>query len=89
MVFRSTRVELAEDGGVAVDGELEIKGIARPVSATGTYRPPVEDPFGATRAASVTATATSRSRGPRPPLDRGPSGDARLGRPRHCFARGR
>jgi hypothetical protein len=25
IVFRSTRVELAEDGGVALDGELEIK----------------------------------------------------------------
>jgi polyisoprenoid-binding protein YceI len=51
IVFRSTRVELAEDGGVALDGELEIKGIARPVTATGAYRPPVEVPFGATRAA--------------------------------------
>ena len=51
IAFRSTRVELAEDGGVAVDGELEIKGIARPVTATGTYQPPVEDPFGASRMA--------------------------------------
>jgi polyisoprenoid-binding protein YceI len=51
IVFRSTRVELAGDGGAAVDGELEIKGIARPVSATGTYQPPVEDPYGASRTA--------------------------------------
>jgi polyisoprenoid-binding protein YceI len=51
IVFRSTRVELAEDGGLAVDGELEIKGIARPVTATGTYQFPVEDPYGASRAA--------------------------------------
>jgi polyisoprenoid-binding protein YceI len=51
IAFRSTHVELAEDGGVAVDGELEIKGIAWPVTATGTYRPPVEDPFGAARMA--------------------------------------
>jgi polyisoprenoid-binding protein YceI len=51
IVFRSTRVELAEDGDVVVDGELEIRGIVRPVTASGTYRPPVEDAFGATRMA--------------------------------------
>jgi polyisoprenoid-binding protein YceI len=51
IVFCSTRVELAEDGGVALDGELEIKGTARPVTATGSYRPPIEDPYGASRAA--------------------------------------
>jgi polyisoprenoid-binding protein YceI len=51
LVFHSTRVELAEDGGVAVDGELEIKGIVSPVTATGTYQTPIEDAFGATRTA--------------------------------------
>jgi polyisoprenoid-binding protein YceI len=61
IVFRSTRVELAEDGGVALDGELEIKGIARPVTATGTYQPPVEDPFGATRAAIELSNVVDRS----------------------------
>jgi polyisoprenoid-binding protein YceI len=60
IVFRSTRVELAEEGGVAVDGELEIKGIARPVTATGTYQPPLEDPFGATRAAIELSAVVDR-----------------------------
>jgi polyisoprenoid-binding protein YceI len=60
IVFRSTRVELAEDGGVAVDGELEIKGIARPVTAIGTYQAPVEDAFGATRAAIELRTVVDR-----------------------------
>jgi polyisoprenoid-binding protein YceI len=60
IVFRSTRVELAEDGGVAVDGELDIKGIVRPVTATGTYRPPVEDPYGASRGAIELGTVVDR-----------------------------
>jgi polyisoprenoid-binding protein YceI len=60
IVFRSTRVELTDDGGVAVDGELEIKGIARPVSATGTFRAPLEDPFGTTRAAIELSTVVDR-----------------------------
>jgi polyisoprenoid-binding protein YceI len=60
IVFRSTGVELAEDGGIAVHGELEIKGIARPVTATGTYRPPVEDPYGATRTALELSTVVDR-----------------------------
>ena len=60
IVFRSTRVELAEDGGVAVDGELEIKGIANPVTATGTYQPPVEDPYGASRTAIELRTVVDR-----------------------------
>jgi polyisoprenoid-binding protein YceI len=60
IVFRSTRVELGDDGGVAVDGELEIKGIARPVTATGTYQPPIEDPYGASRTAIELRTVVDR-----------------------------
>jgi len=51
IVFRSSRVELADDGSATVEGELEIKGISRPVTATGSYRPPVEDPHGSLRSA--------------------------------------
>jgi polyisoprenoid-binding protein YceI len=36
--FRSTDVELADDGSANVTGDLEIRGIARRVSATGTWR---------------------------------------------------
>jgi polyisoprenoid-binding protein YceI len=58
--FRSTSIEFDEDGTARVEGELEIKGVSRPVSAIGTYRPPVEDPFGSTRAALELAATVDR-----------------------------
>jgi polyisoprenoid-binding protein YceI len=51
IVFHSVRVELAENGAATVEGVLTIRGIGRPITATGTYEPPVEDPFGCLRAA--------------------------------------
>ncbi len=51
IVFRSTSIELAEDRSVAVAGELEIRGVTHPVTATGTYAPTITDPFGVSRAA--------------------------------------
>ena len=51
ILFRSDRVDLAENGSATVKGELTIRGISRPVTATGTYEGPVEDPFGLLRAA--------------------------------------
>jgi len=59
--FRSSNVELDEDGGARAEGELEIKGIARPVSATGSYQRPVEDPYGSLRTAlELSATVDRR-----------------------------
>jgi polyisoprenoid-binding protein YceI len=49
MGFRSTRIELVEDGTASVDGVLEIRGVERPVRAAGTFAPPTEDPSGRTR----------------------------------------
>jgi polyisoprenoid-binding protein YceI len=49
--FRSHEVRLREDGEVLVLGLLTVKGISRPIAASGTYQLPVVDPFGATRAA--------------------------------------
>ena len=49
--FRSTRVVLAGDGTAEVEGELTIKGNTKAVRATGSYQPPVEDPYGSRRAA--------------------------------------
>jgi polyisoprenoid-binding protein YceI len=64
IVFRSTSVELDEDGRARVDGELEIKGISRPLTATGSYEPPVEDPYGLTRTAlDLRATVDRRDWG--------------------------
>jgi polyisoprenoid-binding protein YceI len=37
VVFRSTTIELADDGGARVEGELTIAGVTRPVVATGTW----------------------------------------------------
>ncbi len=40
--FRSTRVELADDGRAAVDGELTIRGTTLPVHAEGGWAPETE-----------------------------------------------
>ena len=47
--FVSEDIELGEDGTAKVTGELTIKGITQPVSATGTYAAPAADAFGNTR----------------------------------------
>jgi polyisoprenoid-binding protein YceI len=40
VTFRSTRVELADDGAARVEGDLTIAGTTREVSAQGTWRGP-------------------------------------------------
>ena len=47
--FAGDRVDFADDGTASVAGELTIKGITRPVQATGTYQAPGDDAFGGTR----------------------------------------
>ena len=49
VAFKSTNVELADDGTAKVEGELTIKGVTQPVVATGTYTAPTADAFGNTR----------------------------------------
>ena len=39
ITFRSMEVHLDDDGLVAVDGELTIRGVTRPVTASGRYAP--------------------------------------------------
>jgi polyisoprenoid-binding protein YceI len=61
IVFASRSVELAGDGAATVEGDLTIKGITRPITATGTYQPPVTDPYGGVRSAlELTATIDRR-----------------------------
>ncbi|MDQ3178471.1 MAG: YceI family protein [Actinomycetota bacterium] len=61
ITFRSADVRLGDDGTVSGAGELTIKGITKPITATGTYRAPIEDPFGSERAAlEITATVDRR-----------------------------
>jgi polyisoprenoid-binding protein YceI len=47
--FAATELDLREDRTAHVTGDLTIKGITRPVEATGTWTPPAPDAFGATR----------------------------------------
>jgi polyisoprenoid-binding protein YceI len=56
VAFRSTRVELADDGRARVDGELTIKGTTLPIHAEGAWTPEAEL-FGA-RKAGLTLEAT-------------------------------
>jgi polyisoprenoid-binding protein YceI len=49
VIFTSSDVDLSDDRTVAVEGELTIKGITRPVTATGTWIAPEGDAFGNTR----------------------------------------
>jgi polyisoprenoid-binding protein YceI len=46
ITFRSTAVRLADDGRAEVDGELTIRGVTRPVTASGHYAPPRPTSFG-------------------------------------------
>lgn len=49
VVYTSSDVDVSGDGTVTVEGELTIKGITRPVTATGTWIAPEGDAFGNTR----------------------------------------
>ena len=46
ITFRSTAVRLADDGRAELDGELTIRGVTRPVTASGRYAPPRQAAFG-------------------------------------------
>jgi polyisoprenoid-binding protein YceI len=46
ITFRSTEIRLADDGRAEIDGELTIRGVTRPVIATGHYAPPRQAGFG-------------------------------------------
>ena len=77
--FRSSRLDFGDDGSVRVLGDLELRGITRPIEASGTYRLPVTDPFGAMRAAIELAATIDRREwgfGWQMPL---PDGDDALG----------
>jgi polyisoprenoid-binding protein YceI len=49
VTFASTELDLREDGTAVVKGDLTIKGITKPVEATGTWTAPAADAFGNTR----------------------------------------
>jgi polyisoprenoid-binding protein YceI len=56
VTFRSTRVELGDDGRAVVDGELTIKGTTLPLHAAGSWTP--EGELFGSRKAGLTLAAT-------------------------------
>jgi len=46
IAFRSTRLRLADDSRAEVDGDLTIRGVTRPLTATGHCTPPRPTSFG-------------------------------------------
>jgi len=59
VTFRSTDIRPAADGGVEVDGELTIRGVTKPVTATGSYNAG-PDAFGNNRVGFELETAVDR-----------------------------
>lgn len=60
--FRSTEVELREEGGVSVTGVLAVRGIGREVTLDGRMNGPIADPFGGERIAlELRATVDRRA----------------------------
>jgi polyisoprenoid-binding protein YceI len=49
VTFVSDELDLREDGTAKVTGELTIKGITKPIEATGTWTAPAADAFGNSR----------------------------------------
>jgi polyisoprenoid-binding protein YceI len=60
VTFRSSRVELADDGTARLDGELTIAGTTRPVAIAGTWSEPVPAAGGGLRAGLELATVIDR-----------------------------
>ncbi|MGQ0680103.1 MAG: YceI family protein [Actinomycetota bacterium] len=49
ITFSAGDVAVQEDGKATINGELTIKGITNPFSASGTFQEPAEDPWGSLR----------------------------------------
>jgi polyisoprenoid-binding protein YceI len=60
VTFRSTGVELEEDGTARLDGELTIAGVTHPVAIAGTWTEPVAAAGGGLRAGLELATVVDR-----------------------------
>jgi polyisoprenoid-binding protein YceI len=59
--FAAQEIRLAGDGQVAVNGELTIKGVNRPVTVTGTVSTPIADPYGNERIGLNLSTKIDRT----------------------------
>jgi polyisoprenoid-binding protein YceI len=63
ITFRSTAVRLADDGRAEVDGELTIRGVTCPVTASGHYAPPQAAAFGEVAGLQLQTTFDRRAFG--------------------------
>jgi polyisoprenoid-binding protein YceI len=61
--FRSTDISFAADGTVELEGELTMRGITRPVAASGTYAAPRPSSFGEIAGFELHATIDRRDFG--------------------------
>lgn len=59
ITFRSTEIRPAADGSVEVEGDLSIRGVTKPVTATGTYTAG-QDAFGNNRVGFQIGTTVDR-----------------------------
>jgi polyisoprenoid-binding protein YceI len=61
VTFTSSDIDLADDGTAKVAGDLTIRGVTKPVTATGTWQAPSQDAFGNTRAHLQLETVVDRT----------------------------
>jgi len=61
VTFTSNDLDLADDGTAKVTGDLTIRGVTQPVTATGTWTAPSADAFGNTRAHLQLETVIDRT----------------------------
>ena len=61
VTFTSNDLDLADDGTAKVTGDLTIRGVTQPVTATGTWQAPSADAFGNTRAHLQLETTIDRT----------------------------
>jgi polyisoprenoid-binding protein YceI len=59
--FASSDLQLADDGTATVNGDLTIRDVTQPVTATGTWAAPSADAFGNTRAHLQLETVVDRT----------------------------
>jgi polyisoprenoid-binding protein YceI len=63
LLFRSTAIRLADDGRAEVDGELTMRGVTRPVTASGHYAAPRQSSFGVIAGLQLQASIDRREFG--------------------------
>jgi polyisoprenoid-binding protein YceI len=59
--FEARDIRLNGDGNVSVDGELTIKGVAKPVAVSGTVTGPIVDAYGNDRIGLTLSTTVDRT----------------------------